>query len=509
MQIKAAKVHFPVPALLAASCFTVFLSGCSSLSPEPFKSEEVRERVKQDLLQMYADQEPVTAPITFHEAAARALKYNLDYRLKLMESALSKSLHDVSTYEMLPRIVAGAGYAWRSNDSGGTSVGIEDGQQSLRPSTSVERERTLSDLTFSWSVLDFGVSYYRAQQKADQVLMAEERRRKVAQNVLQDVRNSYWRALGAQKLVNRVDSLLERVHTALDNAKRIEREGLMPQQEVLAYQRALLDAVNMLTLRRQDIELARAELNALMSIPPGTQYTLADEKETPLPAVPNNFDQLELLALEKRPEIMEEWYRRRVTENDIKAAKLLLWPNLSADAGMQYDSNRYNYNSSWTDVGIRLSWNVLKLTQYPALNRAHEDQNKTDDMRRMALSMAVLTQIRVGIQRYGLSLSELKYNEESLRVDQRLLNYAQSAEKTKFDSELEVIRSEARALLAEYQRYASYSNAQAAWGRVYNSVGLDVLPETIDNHDIKTLAGTMKTTMQQWQQVVFNPTEKK
>ncbi len=507
MQIKTAKIQFPAPALLVASCFTVFLSGCSSLSPEPFEMNEVRERVAQDREQMFADQEPITAPITFHEAAARALKYNLDYRLKLMESALSKSLHDVSTYEMLPRIVAGAGYAWRSNDSGGTSIGIEDRQQSLRPSTSVERERVLSDLSFSWSVLDFGVSYYRAQQKADQVLMAEERRRKVAQNVLQDVRNSYWRALGAQKLVGRVDVLLDRVHKALENAKRIEREGLMPQQEVLAYQRALLDAVNLLTLRRQDIELSRAELNALMSIPPGTPYTLADEKEAPLPAVPTNFDKLELLALEKRPEIMEEWYRRRVTENDIKAAKLLLWPNLSADAGLQYDSNRYNYNSSWTDVGARLSWNILKLTQYPALNRAHEDQNKTDDMRRMALSMAVLTQIRVGIQRYDLSLSELKFNEESLRVDQRLLSYAQSAEQSKFDSELEVIRSEARALLAEYQRYASYSNAQAAWGRVYNSVGLDVLPATIDNHDVKTLAGTMATTMQQWQQVVFNTTE--
>ena len=152
---------------------------------------------------------------------------------------------------------------------------------------------------------------------------------------------------------------------------------------------------------------------------------------------------------------------------------------------------------------MRLSWNVLKLTQYPSLNRAQENQNKTDDMRRMALSMAVLTQVRVGIQRYDLSLAELEFNEESLRVDQRLLNYAKSAEHSKFDSELEVIRSEARALLAEYQRYASYSNAQAAWGRVYNSVGLDVLPATIENHDVKTLAMAIGNTMQQWQQVVF------
>jgi len=66
-----------------------------------------------------------------------------------------------------------------------------------------------------------------------------------------------------------------------------------------------------------------------------------------------------------------------------------------------------------------------------------------------------------------------------------------------------VIRSEARALLAEYQRYAAYSNAQAAWGRVYNSVGLDVLPETVDGHDIRTLARALESTLSQWQGQVF------
>ena len=489
--------------LLATASLSLLLAGCGALSPVPYTEDELRSRLQADRLGMFADQEPVAAPISFHEATARALKYNLDYRLKLMENALSQSLHDVSTHEMLPRLVAGAGYAWRSNDSGGTSIGIEDRQESLRASTSQERERYLGNLTFSWNALDFGVSYYRAQQKADQVLMAEERRRKVAQNVMQDVRNSYWRALGAQKLLRQVDDLLVRSERALGKAREVEKQGLMPQAQVLAYQRALLDAVNLLTLRRQDLELAKTELAALMSLPPGTSFTLAEEEEIALPEVPGNVEALEQLALQKRPEIMEEWYRKRVTENDIKAAKLLLWPNLSVDAGPQWDSNRYNYNSHWTDIGVRLSWNILKLTQLPAINRAHEHQNQTDDMRRLSLSMAVLTQVHVGVQRYGLSLAELELAEESLRVDRSLLNYARSAAASRFDSELEVIRAEARALLAEYQRYVAYSNAQAAWGRVYNSVGLDVLPETIDGHDVQTLAGAMDATMQQWQSSVF------
>ena len=501
--------HIPPFAFrITVACMPLVLAACGSVSPKPFSQAEIGERVSQDVASMYKDQEVIAAPIDFHEAAARALKYNLDYKLKLMETALSRSLHDVSTYEMLPRLVAGAGYSSRDNDSGGTSVLIEPPRSvSLNPSTSQERSHTMSNLSFSWNALDFGVSYLRAQQKADQVLMAEERRRKVIQNVLQDVRNSYWRAVGAQKLLPRVDGLLERVNTALERAKAIEKQGIMPQAQVLGYQRALLDAVSTLTLRRQDLELAKAELRALMSVEPGVEFTLAEQNELALPRVSVDVEKLERLALEKRPEIMEEWYRKRVTENDIKAAKVLLWPNISLDAGWQYDSNKYLYNSTWFDTGIRVSWNLLKLTQYPALKKAHQAQNDTDDMRRLALSMAVLTQVRVGLQRYNLSLQELKFSEESLGVDKRLLNYAQAAAKSQFDSELEVIRTEARALLGEYQRYAAYSNAQAAWGRVYNSVGLDILPETVEGHDVKTLAIAMKDTMTQWQQTVFQTTK--
>ena len=501
--------HIPPFAFrITVACMPLVLAACGSVSPKPFSQAEIGERVSQDVASMYKDQEVIAAPIDFHEAAARALKYNLDYKLKLMETALSRSLHDVSTYEMLPRLVAGAGYSSRNNDSGGTSVLIEPPRSvSLNPSTSQERSHTMSNLSFSWNALDFGVSYLRAQQKADQVLMAEERRRKVIQNVLQDVRNSYWRAVGAQKLLPRVDGLLERVNTALERAKAIEKQGIMPQAQVLGYQRALLDAVSTLTLRRQDLELAKAELRALMSVEPGVEFTLAEQNELALPRVSVDVEKLERLALEKRPEIMEEWYRKRVTENDIKAAKVLLWPNISLDAGWQYDSNKYLYNSTWFDTGIRVSWNLLKLTQYPALKKAHQAQNDTDDMRRLALSMAVLTQVRVGLQRYNLSLQELKFSEESLGVDKRLLNYAQAAAKSQFDSELEEIRTEARALLGEYQRYAAYSNAQAAWGRVYNSVGLDILPETVEGHDVKTLAIAMKDTMTQWQQTVFQTTK--
>ncbi|MEE3215685.1 MAG: TolC family protein, partial [Pseudomonadota bacterium] len=306
---------------------------------------------------------------------------------------------------------------------------------------------------------------------------------------------AYWRALAAQRLIPQLNVLLARTEVALDAAREAQRQGLLPRQEVLAYQRALLDSTTLLTARRQDLELAKTELAALMSLPPGTRLILADEPEMPLPPEVTDIERLEQLALQHRPEIMEEWYRKRVNQNDLEAAKLRLWPNITVSAGVQYDSNDYLYNNDWTETGVNVSLNLLKLLSYPDLDNAQQTQGGVDDLRRTALSMAVLTQVRVGALRYHLAREELQYSDESLDVDEDLLAYAKAAASSSIGSELEVIRAESRYLLSQYQREAAYSRAQAAWGRLFNSVGLDVMPETIAQHDIQTLAREIENTM--------------
>jgi outer membrane protein TolC len=227
------------------------------------------------------------------------------------------------------------------------------------------------------------------------------------------VRIAYWRALGAQRMMPRVDALLARAEAALAKSRQIEEQRLMPPPTVLAYQRSLIDATTLLLQRRKELEQARSELIALMNLTPGTTFTLADASNEALPMLPTNIDELERLAMEMRPEVNEEAYKKRVTLNDLKVAQLSMFPNLSASVGFSQDSNKYLYNSSWIDSGLRLSWNLLKIPQWPALKRAIGNQATVDDLRRYAQGMAVLTQVRIGVQNYGLSRVEYLMAEQS------------------------------------------------------------------------------------------------
>jgi outer membrane protein TolC len=492
-----------VAPIVVAVSLALSLGACGTVKPVAFTPEVKKERVTTDLAKMYEEQEAISKPLSFEDAAARALKYNLDYRLKLAEQAFAMNMLDVSRYDMLPKMLVGAGWMNRNNDSGGTSVGIQSGVQTLSPSTSSERTHTSANAELSWSILDFGMSYYRSQQRADSYLIADERRRKVIQNIMQDVRIAYWRALGAQRMMPRVDALLVRAEAALAKSRQIEDQKLMAPPTVLAYQRALIDATTLLLQRRKELEQSRSELIALMNLSPGMSFTLADTSNEPLPALPTNVDELERLAMEMRPEVNEEAYKKRITLNDLKVAQLSMFPNLSANIGFSQDSNKYLYNSSWIESGLRLSWNLMKLPQWPALKRAIGNQATVDDLRRYAQGMAVLTQVRIGVQNYGLSRVEYQMADQSASVDSRLLNYTRSAVKASTEGELEIIRAESRALLTEYQKSAAYAQAQAAWGRMYNSVGLDVLPAALDATTVDGLSKAIKDTVSEWQRVTF------
>jgi outer membrane protein TolC len=479
----SATSKLPTLAVLVAA---LVLAGCT-VTPKLATQEEVRDRVTADTALMYVNQAPINGPVTMEEAVARSLKYNLDYRLKKMESALSLGLADYASYDMLPNLLATAGYKTRNNDSGGTSIGILDGVQSLRPSTSEERSHTLAGAEFSWNVLDFGVSYYRARQQADQYLVAEERRRKVVQNLVQDVRAAYWRALGAQRLSAQTKDILERANLALARSREAETQRVVSPAQALNYQRALLDAISFLNQRRLDLEFANRELAALMNVEPGINFVVAEAVEAKLPAPPNDVRKLEDMALLQRPELREEDFKKRITADEARRQILGMLPGISLDAGVQYDSNNLLNSNSWSQGGVRISWNLLRLLALPTLKSTQEQQVRTDQARRMALSMAIMTQLRVGVERYRLAVEDFKLADTAAQVDKRLADYTRASVTAKLESELEAIRTQARAVLGNYQRANTYATAQIAFGRLYNTLGFDPLPDDFEGNALPQL----------------------
>ena len=97
------------------------VTGCA-IEPKPITADEQLSSILKDQADIYSKQEPITAPLTFYDALARALKYNFDHRLSMMESVLQEAQLDVATMNMLPRLAVNAGYVGRDEQLGSASV---------------------------------------------------------------------------------------------------------------------------------------------------------------------------------------------------------------------------------------------------------------------------------------------------------------------------------------------------------------------------------------------------
>lgn len=461
-------------------------TGCA-VTTVPLTDVERTQRMTADLARLFEDQEPVTRAVTLWEAMARAIKYNMDHRVKLMEYAVAARQADVARTDLLPHLTASAGYTNRSNDSGARSQSLLTGEESLEPSTSQERERRLADLTVAWNVLDFGVSYATAKQRQDQIRIAEERRRKVIQNIMQDVIDAFWRAYNTQHLIPKMDDLIEDTDDSIAQSRRLIAQGAQRKRDALEYQRNLMETRAQLWEMRERMALATTRLATLMNLRPGTDYTLEVPTEPMVPPPSTlSIDEMERIALADRPELREEDYRLRISQLDVRKAILRMFPGIEINAGAHYDSNKFLFNDDWSDVGLTISWNLFNVLGGRAAKRFHEEEVELADVRRLALSMAVMTQVRLGVQRYELARERYRVAAELATVNKELLAVTNTGTQTQ--TKFDVIRAQAAALAATVREHLSYAETQNAMARVLNSLGADPLPDEVPSHRIADLA---------------------
>lgn len=134
--------------VVMASVALFSLNGCL-IKPHALNKEDVKARVVKDFLAISSVEEPIVGPIDLYEAIARALKYNLDAKVKTMQVQLAHQQLNIAHYSLLPQLSANAGFDGRNNFAGGVGQSIITGRQAVEPFTSAEKNITSGNLALS------------------------------------------------------------------------------------------------------------------------------------------------------------------------------------------------------------------------------------------------------------------------------------------------------------------------------------------------------------------------
>lgn len=451
----------------------LLLTGCA-VTPETLTLQEMDSQRHTDLARMFQGVDKVEHPITLSEVVARALRYNLDHQVKIVEELQSLDLSSMDKFELLPKLAANAAYTGRSNVSASNSFSVSNGTQSLESSTSQDRFHTTTDLGLTWNILDFGVSYFNARQNADRTLIAHERERKVIQNLVQEARSAFWRAAAAQQLEPRVQATVKLAESALLDAKKVEESQLRSPLDSLRYRKTLLESLRQLESIQQELGTAQVELATMMTLPPGTKFVLAlPEGALQLPVWNTPLEKMEESALLNQPDMREMAYQGRIVVDESRKSFLKLFPGISLSASRQTDNNSFTYNKNWFDAGLRVTWNLLGLLSAPelmALNKTNED---VQEMKRLAMRMALLSQVHVSYHQFGQARVHLKRADELFQVETEISRQVGNRVANDAQSILDQISSDTSAILAELRRYQALAQAHSALGKMMATTGQD------------------------------------
>jgi outer membrane protein, multidrug efflux system len=481
--------------LFGAFVVSACLGGCAFV-PHPFTDAQRSEEANQDLADVFSAQEPLKHPLTLEEAFARAMAYNLDERVKLMERQVAERDFEIGKLDMLPKVIATAGASTRDNVLASSSVSVLTNTQTLEPSTSTDRDLKFADLTTSFNILDFWVSYFNSKQQADKVLVAEEQRRRVLQGLFQDVRRAFWRAASAQRLGNDIREATREAQNALESSRKSEE--LKAPIDALRYQKALLDSLRELEYAQQELVAGKIELAALINLPPGTSYTLAVPRNLKIEGLRLPVRQMEEVALVRNPDVREASYQVRISVEETHKMLARNLPGINFTYGPNYDSNSFLVNNTWSGGAVRLSANLISILSIPEqMKRGHLAED-TAITRRQALSVATLAKLHIAYQQYLAAVNTYRSADELASVDRKL--YQQVANRTETDaqSELERVSARVSTVQSDLRRYRSYAEAQAALGRLYDVVGLDPIPDQLASLDIVTLSTAIRRSASDW-----------
>jgi outer membrane protein TolC len=463
-----------LPLLLSTVAVAALLAGCT-VTPTPLTSEELMEISTSNISRVQsADQEPVYGEISLHEAMARALKYNLDHKVEMMQVQLRQHELELAHYSLLPKAVANSGYTERDNDLSTGDRNLTTGIVHAPRTTSTPRANTVSDMTFSWNILDFGLSYIRARQSADRVLIAEEMKRKVIARIMEDVRTAYWRAVSSDRMLQRLHQLEGRARQAQGNARALSASPDSSPVLALTSERELIEIRRVAQELQDDLSVAKAQLASLMNIAPDAKYALTWSNLKFYPhAIRIDARDMVMTALTNRAELKDVTYQQRINEHEAHAALLELLPGIDLYASTNKDNNDFLLNNNWVTWGAKASWNVMRVFQYPAKDAVIEGQADLLDTRALALTMAVMTQVHVSRIRYVNMAKEYATAREYLDVQTRLVRQMRQEAQADKISEQTLIREELNTLVAEAKRDIAFSRLQAALANVYATAGLD------------------------------------
>lgn len=449
--------------------FAFLTACCLKTDCGPPLSQARWEQAEKDLNYLHSTANLPQRPLTLEDILCIAAQGNLDVRVKELEWAIQREIVTRETLRMLPTLTFTGELSHRSNVLASSQKSLATGIVTP-PSTSTEQQVKRWDITLALNILDFGLAYRRSIQEKNRALLVYFQYARLQQNLVLEVFKAYWKAVAAKKSAEESSALIAQAYSLQNKFEKQIRDRMVSEIPGLRIEDQLLALQLRLSNYYQAYQSAKAELAALMGIPPILCFDIEIPKIKPIPEI-GCIAELEQEALLNRPELYGADMEVKISTDEIRIAMLQMIPGIELFTAYHEDKDKFLVHHNWFVTGMRAVWNLLSIPQRAAEARTARVRNTMNRVSRLAISVGVMTQVHLAYWKYKDVLSQFHFRKEIYTVRQRLLRAVKLSFEAGDLTITDVINAQGDALQAEIDLMQTYGDLRVSIEQINNAMG--------------------------------------
>ena len=453
--------------LLSILLLALAATGCSH--PSPDLAEQRWHNAVMDWDEMYSHVEVPEEPLSLEMAVELALCQNLEILLQVHQRDVQNEVAFAERLKMLPSLTIDGTISERSN-SPGTVSQVGTGGSST-PLVSQERRVHRNGLSLAISLIDFGLSFYRSRQEENRGRILDQQQLRIRQNLVKSVTEAYWKAVVAKYAKESAKQLIGKAERRQALLQKRTAKGTVSRIAGLQNEQTLIEMQIKLNAFSAEYDKARAELANFMGFPHGACFELAGTDLLPIHSLELEICELEQEALLSRPELFEQDLQERVAADEVRTAFIQMFPNARLFGETIQDTDRFLIESSWFNVGIQATWDLLRLPSQYRNYLSTKHQVSLVGMTRLSLSVGIMTQVRLAYLTLSDTQSQYQLARDLFRSKSQLLDAAEKEKELGAFSEADIHNLEVDTLISQVNAMRAYADLQIALEQLSNAVG--------------------------------------
>ena len=324
----------------------------------------------------------------------------------------------------------------------------------------------------AWNLFDSFASWHGINRAREMNLAATRQLERTDQEILFRVVQSYYGVLLAEKQLDVAEQADETAKSIMDRSQVRYDAGLVVESDLLSAKVRLAGREQELISARNNLDLARAQLDMAMGVPADTMYQPMDAlTEQDFPATP--LVDLEQRAVSTRPDLKRIEAQQSAQDLSVTIAKSSFGPRLNAFAGWEMDNPTFlagGGGNNWVG-GIELQIDVFQ----GGAKRAALSRERANAEKIAALKQAAIDGVRLEVRQayydqdtsrkqIDVARTAIDQAKESLRIDQDRYDGGLLTITDLLGAEEAARRGQADYWQAVYWFYISYANLELASG---------------------------------------------